>query len=53
MDKAKIEALEAILLVARLVEQCQTLCLITPADRVAYFVKLNDKTHSAIVALLV
>ena len=52
MDEAKIKTLEDVMKVARLIEQCQTLCLITPADREAYFVKLNDKTHSAISALL-
>jgi len=52
MEKAKIEELEDVMKVARMIEQCQTLCLITPADRANYFVKLNDKTHAAIDALL-
>lgn len=52
MDKEKIEALEKILLVSRLVEQCQTVGLITPEDRTNYYKQLNDKSHTAIDNIL-
>lgn len=52
MDKTKINDLETLMLIARLVEQCQTLCLITPQNRSDYFSQLNEKVHAAIAELL-
>jgi hypothetical protein len=52
MDKKLIEELETLMHTANLIEQCQTLCLISSNDRSNYFSLLNDKVHVAIAELL-
>ena len=52
MNKDKIEDLQNILLVMRLIDQCHDKQLINYDDFLSYRNSLNDKAHSAIAALL-
>lgn len=44
--------LEEVLFNAGLIERCQTLLLITPAERTGFVSRLNDKAHVEIEAIL-
>jgi hypothetical protein len=53
MDKSKMEVLDDVIKLARMIEQCQTLSLLTPEDQARYILQLNIKTHLAINNILV